>query len=378
MKYMGSKRSMLNSNLGQILDEQLPHSERFVDLFAGSAAVSWHVAQHYRIPVVAVDIQEYARTLAGAVVSRTSETEEPHVIWDQWVQRAYERIASLASGWQCLAYQAMDWDASPRSFVTEVRDFCQTLNEPLARVYGGHYFSPAQALTLDALRATIPNDDYNRDLYIASLIVSAAECAASPGHTAQPFQPTPTATRFLFEAWRRDVWSYSKRAFLGLATKHANLEGCSYVEDALSFSHNLTNEDLVFVDPPYSGVQYSRFYHVLETIANGESFEPEGVGRYPSINLRPHSDFSQKSKSQIAFRELMQTISRQGAKCIVTYPNNECSNGLSGNDVSEILSENFKVQKLANASTFSTLGGNGRKRAARLKVDELVLVCSPR
>jgi len=378
MKYMGSKRSMLGSGLAQILSTHAPTGGRFVDLFAGSAAVSWHVAQQHRIPVIATDVQEYSRVLAGAVISRTESTADPGVIWDRWVCQASKWIATSDGSCLSFAYQAMDWESRPKSFVDEAREYCKGLNGPLARAYGGHYFSPAQSVILDGLRASVPEQDACRDLYLAALILAASECAAAPGHTAQPFQPTSTATKYLFDAWHRDVWMHARRAFLDLAKRCAIVKGHATVSDALAFSRTLEERDVAFIDPPYSGVQYSRFYHVLETVARGSAFEPEGVGRYPKFKDRPHSEFSLISKSRAAFSSLIKSVAERGASCIVTYPSGICSNGLSGTEVFETLASHFEVSRIANASTFSTLGGNGRGRVARLNVDELILVCTPK
>ena len=58
MKYMGSKRSMLLDGLGDLLANNALKTTRFVDLFAGSGAVSIHVATKYEIPVIASDLQQ--------------------------------------------------------------------------------------------------------------------------------------------------------------------------------------------------------------------------------------------------------------------------------------------------------------------------------
>lgn len=68
MKYMGSKRAMLRNGLGEALDRAITDKGRFVDLFAGSAAVSWHVAQRYSIPVFASDLQQFSVALALGVL----------------------------------------------------------------------------------------------------------------------------------------------------------------------------------------------------------------------------------------------------------------------------------------------------------------------
>src|SRR5262245_40431338 len=70
MKYLGSKRWMLANGLGSLLRREVRRHERFVDLFCGGASVSWFIATLSEVPVLAVDLQRYATTLADAVLLR--------------------------------------------------------------------------------------------------------------------------------------------------------------------------------------------------------------------------------------------------------------------------------------------------------------------
>ncbi|HRJ34250.1 MAG TPA: DNA adenine methylase [Fimbriimonadaceae bacterium] len=374
MKYMGSKRTMLEGSLGNILESNRPKEGIFADLFAGSGAVAWHMAEICKARVLAVDKQCYAKALAGAVLHRTRALRSASALWDEWARQSHRWLASAADFAEAQALQAADWDGRPELSVVAARKFCKASDLPITAGYGGHYFSAWQSLCLDALRTTAPIDAEVGDTYVAAVVIAAAECAAAPGHTAQPFQPTTTASKYLFEAWRRDVFAHARRAFVGVASRHAVKQGASEVGDATEFAERLTAKDVAFIDPPYSGVQYSRFYHVLETVASGCKLQPEGVGRYPAHHERPQSDFSLKSKSLDAFTTLAKTIADRGARCILTYPSGQCSNGLSGESVLDVMATFFEIEIVTNRSIFSTLGGNGGTREARQRVQELIVV----
>src|SRR5205807_1746758 len=101
-------------------------------------------------------------------------------------------------------------------------------------------------------------------------------------------------------------------------------------------AQDIKKNDLVFIDPPYSGVHYSRFYHVLESIARGTAGEISGVGRYPSAKRRPRSRYSVQTESRDALNNLLETIAMRGAKVILTFPGHKCSNGLSGYSIQKI------------------------------------------
>ena len=75
MKYMGSKRWMLQNGLGHLVTEKCGSADRFVDLFAGTGAVSWHAAETGNVEVVSVDLQLYSAVLARSVIGRTHEVD---------------------------------------------------------------------------------------------------------------------------------------------------------------------------------------------------------------------------------------------------------------------------------------------------------------
>jgi adenine-specific DNA-methyltransferase len=375
MKYMGSKRAMLQNGLGEVLTQEIAEAGRFVDLFAGSSAVAVHVAQNHAVPVLAFDLQSYSAVLAGAVITRRRKLDW-QTAWQDWQQRARLRVRQR---------RVPGAPVVTRAVVEELRRWCCTQTGlSITRAYGGHYFSAKQAVCLDALRSTLPRNKSKRTVALAALIQAGSECAAAPGHTAQPFQPTRTAKQYIQEAWGIDIIERTGQLFASLADQVAQRVGRASVRDANDAARGLREGDLAFIDPPYSDVHYSRFYHVLETIARGASGEVFGTGRYPSQELRPTSRYSLKSQSAAALESLLETVAARGAKAILTFPDHECSNGLSGRAVREIAKRHFRFREQFVVSRFSTLGGTGDDRddeggrAARQPANELILVLEPR
>ena len=209
---------------------------------------------------------------------------------------------------------------------------------------------------------------------LAATIASGSHCAASPGHTAQPFQPTKGAARYIVEAWSRDPLIKARRALEQICSRRANVAGETTIGDAVYIASTLSSSDLVIVDPPYSGVQYSRFYHVLETIARGKTPSVTGRGRYPPLTARPQSSFSRPGQSRQALVTLLENLSRAKATVMFTFPAGRASNGLSGDIVTEVSSRLFNVRERRVIGRFSTLGGNNTNRSARSQSEELVLL----
>ena len=375
MKYMGSKRAMLQNGLGELLDREAASARRFFDLFAGSGVVAIHVAQQFAIPVHAIDLQLYSNVLTEAVLLRSRPFEAP-TIWKAWESKAQRRF---------LKHMVPSSEGITKTVIYALRQWCDEQGSlPITKAYGGHYFSPAQAVWIDALRASLPRIEPVRTAALAALIRAASQCAAAPGHTAQPFQPTRGAKPFLVEAWSRDILGRTKAAFESIAAVFAIVPGSSEIADANEAACQLREGDVAFIDPPYSGVQYSRFYHVLETIASGNPGNVSGVGRYPPPEARPHSSYCLITESKETLNRLLKTIADRGARAVLTFPDHQCSNGLSGSSVRDIAEGHFRIERASVKSQFSTLGGkgaNGIDEAGRLPrhhTKELMLVLSPR
>jgi adenine-specific DNA methylase len=377
MKYMGSKRAMLGNGLGEALAGAMGDTGRVLDLFTGSAAVAWYVAERHGKEVLASDLQTYSTALAAAVIERTTQ-----IVDRDWVEEWMEDAEGQASSHTCWrdaeSIQSSLASAPVRDTVSDARSFDFGAAFPLSRAYGGYYFSPWQSLWLDALRKNLPAAEDQRKVALAALIQTASRCAAAPGHTAQPFKPTETAGPYLIDAWQRDLPAIVRARIEDVAPRRARKKGRALCMNASELAEMARPGDLAFVDPPYSGVHYSRFYHVLESVARGYPGEVSGAGRYPDKSDRPSSDFSKLSTSSRAFDELLAILARQGASVIVTFPAARTSNGLSGDDVKALAAAHFRIDEVKVSSRFSTLGGDLKHRAARQQAEEMILTLSSR
>jgi 16S rRNA G966 N2-methylase RsmD len=377
VKYMGSKRVMLQNGFGSAITVAAQEADRVVDLFAGSGVVAWYAAEKTDCPVLAVDLQAYSAVLAGAVIERTRGLNLPK-LEKEWLEPARRDACRQPTWAMCREFEA----PSTRAAVERARAICRKWEGGMIwGSYGGHYFSPRQAIQLDCALAGLPKREPDRSACRAALIAAAGYCAAAPGHTAQPFQPTDSAIPYIRDFWRRDPLTYANSWLEQIAPRFAKCKGSTEVADALFVVETLRDTDLVIIDPPYSDVQYSRFYHVLEAIARSDGVttasEVSGVGRYPPASERPRSDFSLKSQSKAAIEDLLDALADVGCRAIITFPATRCSNGLSGNQIARLARKQFKVQTKTVKGRFSTLGGNGSTRAARTSSAEMIISLTP-
>ncbi|WP_157210130.1 DNA adenine methylase [Nocardioides aequoreus] len=365
---MGSKAALLRGELGRRLLAQANRSERFVDLFAGSGSVAHYVAENTDTKVLAVDLQRYSAHLSGAILLRDASIERDTVL------RAWKVEADFDAP---LFNAQSSVDAAGVSDARRVAP-SEAGGGFITRQYGGHYYSIEQARALDSLYEGLPEGGPERFVAEAALIRTASACAAAPGHTAQPFQPTAKLLPYINAAWRRDAFAECARQVEQLSTRYAQVIGQVRVADALVALDDIGPGDLVFCDPPYSDVQYSRFYHVLEGIASGGWDSVSGSGRSPAIDQRASSDFSLKRVALQAMSTLLCNLREKGCQVIVTFPAAEASNGLSAQKIVEMARSRWTVTELYVDSRHSTLGGSGAGRGGRRNLQEAVLVMAPK
>lgn len=385
MKYMGNKSKMLPV-LGEILSHYGKNSRKIADPFCGSASVSWYLAENTDKEIIAGDLQSFAARRAAAVVERT-DVFDPTKIIENWFERAKTLVDAVAAHFPN-HLRSIEPDltdaAAIKKVVSQSRRFCEEVlpvvfNDfegpwQISKSYGGYYFSPTQALIFDALRKTLPSDAAKKKVALAALIEACSRAAASPGHTAQPFQPTLSSAKYIIESWLRNPWDLTEAAVRDIAARSAVTAGISQIADFTKTLQLLEPGDLVFADPPYSGVHYSRFYHVLETVSRGKEFVPEGNGRYPEIAQRPSSAFSKKSEAKAAARSLLEKCAEKSLHLVLTFPTVGASNGLTAKDFTEMGGDLFSEIETQEVMTdFSTLGGNKKHRAARQATGESII-----
>jgi adenine-specific DNA-methyltransferase len=375
---MGSKRLLLQNGLGKLLLEESSRHTQFVDLFSGSCSVTHFVATKTTLNVTSIDLQAYSTVLAKAVTGRTRPYSVSH-LEARWLTEANRMASKSRRVQEAVAMEIGLPQTRELVETSRLKAACLPDSWPIARSYGGHYFGLSQAFHLDFLLRHLPRSGISREICLAALIAAASCCAASPGHTAQPIQPTERGVRFIFDAWRRDPFAVARRFLRELAPLYGKKLGHAQRHDAVEYAEKVPRGSLVFVDPPYSSVQYSRFYHVLEAISRMEFGEVEGAGRYPAKSLRPQSSFSRKSESGEAISQLLSKLAGRQARVILTFPNDMASNGLSGPGILSVANAYYKLDRsYVKQSRLSTLGGNNESRASRSQTEELVAVLSPR
>ena len=250
--------------------------------------------------------------------------------------------------------------------------------------FSAGYFGIRQAIQLDALRFAIDTLDGvhgHRDWLLASWLAAAATVTNAPGHTAQYLKPrTDAAHQRIRRYWRRNVWEEFQKRLVEIkpvgtaAWRNKNGAEISDAVDLLR-SDRLGKVGLVYADPPYTRDQYSRYYHVYETMLRYDFPPASGEGRARPDEERTTSTFSTKTRVIDAFKDLFGAVADLKVPLILSYP----TDGLlteAGGSVRRLAACRFTIETEETfAAQHSTLGASQGSKTK--SATENLYVCHP-
>ena len=372
--YLGSKLRLAPA-IAEALDDADATRGTVLDLFAGSGTTALALADHRR--VIASDIQEYSRVLCGALLSSRPPTDdivptllkrlqagspvvdalrravEPLIEFERTALRAAthgdaEAICSVLDNGSILAAERGLSGSASTELKSRLKEVTRRLSQaglegsPVAttlRYFGGAYFSYEQALELDCL-ATLAAEAFPKelmDLFSAALLSTASDIVNTVGKQfAQPIRPRTKngdIKRHLLAKIERDRQLNVQTIYFAWLKRYADhrIPGVGHVAVRSDYREALKHfsgqYSVVYADPPYTRDHYSRFYHVLETMARRDnpsiarssgSVENE-LSRGLYRDDRHQSPFCIKSQAAGAFRELFRLASASGANMVISY-----------------------------------------------------------
>lgn len=184
----------------------------------------------------------------------------------------------------------------------------EVLDNYVSQNYGGRYFSALDAKIIGYIREDIENKRKSgkineKEYYIllSSLLYSLDRAANTVGHY----------DAYIKGKGIKNVFAFELIAPYDVTGKDIRI----YREDSNNLAKTI-NCDIAFLDPPYNSRQYSRFYHVLETIAKWDKPELYGVAMKPKEeNMSEYC----KVRASKAFDDLVSNLHTK--YIVVTYNN---------------------------------------------------------
>jgi adenine-specific DNA-methyltransferase len=238
--------------------------------------------------------------------------------------------------------------------------------------YVGGFFGAQQCMEIDSIRYAMDvsfrlgaiNEDQRTWLIIA-LCQVLCHINNSTGQFAHYLKPNAFNFERIIAKRRRSVWSEFLVAIDTLKPIDApqwRKRNRSFCKDALELLQTLGDSTVrpkvIYADPPYSSAQYSRYYHVLDSILDYRYPEAQGVGRYPGHRFQ--TPFAQASLVKNSLTELIRGSSETSATLVLSYPRNGLYTNRGGN-LRRLLEEYYSHVEIAYSGiqNHSTFGGRG-------------------
>lgn len=319
----------------------LPAGTPVLDLMSGTGIVARALSGRH--PMAVNDANAYAALLSNVQGIDPSGLELQTVVdalREPFVENQGRLQALIGARLQeesALLHSEIDQDALHRFRLLQGANILPvtTGDDKIARLaterYANVYFGIAQCVEIDSLRRAIdsryPNQGRERDLCLAALLVACANGTSGP-HFAQPAQPkSPQSLQKIVELRARSIaWEFELalgRLIARGAPRHPFL--ASTHEDwrkALSdfADQHAGTQAAVYVDPPYSKLQYSRFYHVLNVLLAYDYPSVSGRGRYPPLQQRFSSRFEyQPGVARRELSDLIRTCAARSLSLLLSY-----------------------------------------------------------
>lgn len=364
LNYLGSKLRLLGF-IEENIREVTPDDAGVCDLFAGSGCVSYKLSRLY--PVVACDIQHYSKVICDALLQPSTLTEGTVKAFMSEIKNSksllrdafsllieleegairnenLELLTDIVEHGSLEVYNLEKTESKIAPVQNKVHEKLRKTRlmgkeSLISRYYGGVYFSYSQAVQIDVIMDVIrhyPNT-IDKKVLLAALLSTTSDIVCTVGkHFAQPIKARDSKGKIkklvyhkaikdktvdvtaLFEEWLDKYVSLPKGEY-----NNTTLQG-DYMECLKTLPDNVRT---VYADPPYTRDHYSRFYHVLETMALDDVPEISTVKIHGSMHVsngiyrkdRHQSPFCIRSKAPKAFEEMFKAISVSGRNLLLSY-----------------------------------------------------------
>jgi adenine-specific DNA-methyltransferase len=297
-RYIGSKHKLIEW-IFSILGKECERGGSFVDIFAGTGVVAAVAARHFD-EIVLNDFLHSNYAIYQAFFGKGD--------WDR------EKIDNIVKDYNNINIYHLDDNYFSKNF-------------------GGKYFSKPSAKIIGFIRENIDENRANlteKEYYIllASLLYSIDKAANTVGHYDAYFKKDHIEDGFFM------------RPIDPIEVKSVAI----YREDANQLAKRI-NANIVYIDPPYNSRQYSRFYHVLETLTKWDKPQLFGTALKPTEeNMSDYCRVSAKDR----LRELVNDL--KANYLAVSYNNtydsksNSSKNKITLQEIKNILSSKGKTK----------------------------------
>ncbi|STQ86849.1 DNA methyltransferase [Helicobacter muridarum] len=292
-RYTGAKTKLLDSIDKSILknfDYRNKSNLSFFDVFAGTGVVSEYFAK---------------------------KPQFSHCVMNDFL---HSNFVIYQGFFAQVRYDKEKLEALKQEFAT--LDSKKLLENYYSKHFGGKFFSQGDSKIIGFIRDRLDNlletkAINKQEFYIllSSLLYSTDRIANTVGH---------------YDAYRKKIVLQDRFHFELISPLQTYSRIEIYKEDSNALVQYFVKQkryiDIAFIDPPYNSRQYSRFYHLLENLAQNKKPELYGVALKPKPeNLSKYC----KAEAKEAFRDLIESLAKISKILVVTYNNTYSANARS-------------------------------------------------
>lgn len=337
LNYPGSKRNLLNF-IDEYTTNHIPKEKAFFDIFAGSGAVSYFYKDRFK--VYANDSEKYSFVLLNALLNFQPKMNLSDILeeigffsdlnkrelkgfFNNWIVKEQELLRTNNHDDIEQFYLTFPNVWKENVIINNLEITIETLRKLpfyslFTTYYSGNYFGVYQAVEIDSIRYAIEKSNFNietKHMLLSSLFYAMKEAVFSKdGHMAQPLGIKNNLDK-LFK--RRNVSIYEKFVLKvkdfysdNFLIENRGNKVFNYTFEELLYSNlELFDEvGFIYADPPYTDMQYSRYFHLLNTLVDYQYPEFTMYRGNLSKGLytenRYQSPLSQKSKAIFYHKQL--------------------------------------------------------------------------
>lgn len=365
LKYMGSKREILDFVTESIISLNVD-SGWLCDLFSGTGVVGGTLKNDYKVH--SNDVQSYASVLSNTYLLNLKgelsidSLKEIKIKVNTLVSDYHKKFQSLQFDYESIdTFKSLQKiEKAQQSLIS--KDFNIGFHL-FTKYYSGTYWSYNQCIWIDSIRAVAEQYKAKPQYYpiLSSLIFAMSYVSQSTGHYAQYRDVTEDNMKDILSYRNRDIWPYFERKYTELIE---NVNGKSQdfrvtTLDYVDCLRIIEENSIVYADPPYQSVHYSRFYHAIETLVKYDYPNVSFKGRYRDD--RHQSPFCKKTTVNQAFNSIFEGVSLKNSHLALSYSDTGMINLDTIIKISKNSLKGYTSEVLIKDHTHSKMGRSDEK-----------------
>ncbi len=349
INYQGSKKK-LSEFLYNNIYPYLEKDKAFLDIFSGSGAVC-NTFKNVTT-VYANDAEKYSSLISDAILNKPEISD-----WNIEKLTIHKSILSIIkqkkAPYSILLKKEHSFvnDKDLDSLVDLYNSIPTVWNEKKSLLYSGvttvekarnygdyylftqyysnSYFGLLQAIEIDSIIEYIKteNNKLNSSLFSCLFYAMKEASFSKDGHLAQPLDFSKNKTKLFLQRSKSILKLFEKKLdeYISYTPGIYNGRSIIYNEDFKDLLKKLENNQIgiIYADPPYTDMQYSRYYHLLNIAIeyNYPELTKKGMNYTNGLYTvgRFQSNLSKKEYARLELEELIKYCKRNDIKLALSY-----------------------------------------------------------